>query len=55
MIELLLVLILIAVLFGAEAVIGLIRFLVSAAITFFAIGAGVIVAAILYVGVFANG
>lgn len=50
MVELLLVLILIAVLFGADAVIGLIRFLVSAALTFFAIGAGAAVLLLIYVG-----
>jgi hypothetical protein len=51
MIEFLLILILIAVLFGAEAVIGLIRFLVSAALTFFAVGAAAVVAILIYSGV----
>ncbi len=55
MIEFLLVLILIAVLFGAEAVIGLIRFLVSAAVSLFAIGATAVVCVLIYVGVTGNG
>lgn len=55
MIEFLLILILIAVLFGADAVIGLIRFIVSAAISLLSLAIVAVVVAAIYVGVYANG